>query len=390
MVCPRFSIGFGTSVLARGAQAGSIDGIGVYTRALGNALAARSDAQVRLVSFGRHFDRESPIFEGTRLASLDVVDAGRFATRAVLSASTQLAFPGSGRWTRDLDLFHATDHYVPRLRTIPVVATLMDAIPLTRPEWVQTRARAAKNWLWRRTAGWAQRIVTISAHSRAEIIDAFRIPEARVDVIPLGVEADSFGTLTEEECRQVLSDFNLTPPFFLFIGTIQPRKNVERIIAAHERLPAALRREVPLVLAGRYGWGCDELLQRLQTLSPATCVRWLRYVDDGQARALMQQARALVFPSLHEGFGLPVLEAFASGLPVITSTTTALPEVAGDAALLVDPVRTDEIAGAMLRLLDDDSLRQALREAGSARVREFTWERCADRMMQIYRQTIDD
>lgn len=403
-------VGFGVSVLARGTRTGGIDGIGVYTRALGAALARRGDVDLQAVSFGRAVDRASPLLRDSPLASLDVREGGRFAPRAVLSASLSMAFPGSRAWTRGLDVYHATDHCIPRLRDTPVVATLMDAIPLKHPEWVRVRARALKNRLWRHTASWAQSIVTISEHSRHEIIECFGVPEDRVEVVPLGVEPDRFGRLADDECQQVLSELGLQAPFFLFIGTIQPRKNVERIIAAHQRLPVSLRREMPLVLVGRHGWGCDELIRRLQALEPVArhsaalpaasvsahvpgasdaSVRWLRHVGDRQVQVLMQQAGALVFPSLHEGFGLPVLEAFASGLPVITSSTTALPEVAGDAALLVDPLDVDAIAAAMLRLSGDEGLRHRLREAGALRVREYTWERCAGRMVQVYRRVAE-
>ncbi|HEY0879037.1 MAG TPA: glycosyltransferase family 1 protein [Zeimonas sp.] len=373
------------SVLARGLRTGGVDGIGVYTRELASALSSREDVMLAPVSFGWSLDGASSALPGSPLMSSGAHDLGRFAPRAACSSLFPLAFPGSGRLKGRVDVFHATDHFIPRLRGIPVVATLMDAIPLARPEWVRIRARGAKNWIWRRTARWADRIVTISAHSRREIVEHFGVPESRVDVVPLGVDARRFAPVASGERERVLARLGVRPPFFLFVGTIQPRKNVERIVAAHERLPAALRSEAPLIVAGRDGWGCDELVERLRAAAPDAPVRWLRYVSDRQAQVLMQSATALVFPSLHEGFGLPVVEAFASRLPVIASSTTALPEVAGDAALLVDPTNVDEIAGAMQRVLHDDALREDLRARGALRVREYTWERCAAATARIYR-----
>lgn len=369
-------IGYGVTVLARGTHSGGIDGIGMYTRELGAALQRLDDIKLNPVTFGHRLDA------GDLPAAKNF---GRFAPRALASSLFPIPFAGSSSLRGRIDVFHATDHYVPRLSGIPVVATLMDAIPLSHPEWVTMHGRSVKNWLWRRTARRAQRVITISQHSKREIVEYFGIDENRVRIVPLGVDARHFNQVNPAARDATLAKFGLRAPFFLFVGTLQPRKNLSRMIAAHDALPADMRRAAPLVIVGREGWGCDALIPKLRKADSGP-LRWLRYVSDNETSAIMQSATALVFPSLYEGFGLPVLEAFAAGLPVITSRTTALPEVAGDAALTVDPLDVDQIAAAMRTILEDSTLRQTYRERGLQRARAFTWDRTAIMTAQVYRE----
>jgi glycosyltransferase involved in cell wall biosynthesis len=174
-------------------------------------------------------------------------------------------------------------------------------------------------------------------------------------------------------------------PYFLYVGTIQPRKNLVRLLEAFAQLsPEAPR----LVIAGKRGWLSAPIERRAAELGLAERVVFAGYVPDAELPGLLRGALAFVFPSLYEGFGMPVLEAMAAGVPVLTSSTSALPEVAGDAALLVDPCDTAAIAGGMARLAGDASLRADLRARGLARAAEFTWERCARETLAVL--TIDE
>jgi alpha-1,3-rhamnosyl/mannosyltransferase len=207
-------------------------------------------------------------------------------------------------------------------------------------------------------------------------------------VTPLGVDERYFDRLSGNAAEHVLSQYALPDQFFIFIGTLQPRKNVERIVQAHEMLPAALRTQCPLLIVGRNGWGCDELVSKLNTGQPNGPVRWLQNINDFEKRVMMQHATALVFPSLLEGFGLPVLEGFASQTPVITSNTSSLPEVAGDAAWTLDPTNVHSIAEAMQTLATDQALARHFVQKGLARANMFTWDACAERTLKVYEQVL--
>ena len=346
------------------------DGIGVYARELASAYAQRDDVMLVPVVMGPHAARQATpgAFVLPRAA----------ATSAALSWATGADARGAHRLAELIDVFHATDYRIPRLRGTPVCATLFDAIPLSHPEWANPHLRGAKNFLLRRSAQWADHVLAISQAMVPELIEQYGIDRTRITVTPLGVDAQWFERESSPKIAAVCARTGLTPGYLLFVGTLQPRKNVERIIAAYLRLPPNIQNEHQLVIAGREGWRAGELVATLRGYAAQGRVRWLDYVAAEDMRALYQGAAAFVFPSLHEGFGLPVLEAFASGVPVVTSTATSLPEVAGDAALLVDPADIDAIAAAIARLLGDSVLGNRLKQAGLARARTYTWARCAD------------
>ena len=369
-------IGIGCTALARSRISGHADGIGVYTGELLKhyAMAGVSPPPLPVV-FGKRLGAAMP--DALALPLL-------YSISAAGSAFTGLPFAGSASLEPRIDLFHATDHHIPKLRRVPVVATIMDVIGLRHPEWVNPSLRRLKNHVFRRATGWAQRIVTISDFSAADISDCLGIPAEKIVSIPLGVDEAFFREVPAVEKATALSHYGLAPGYFLFVGTLQPRKNVVRLIQAHKLLPAAVRREHPLVIVGQDGWRTDELLPMLAELEASQCGRWLKYVPREHLFALLQSAHALVFPSLYEGFGLPVLEAFASRVPVITSSTTSLPEVAGDAALLVDPLSVEHIAHAMTQVLEEGPARAAMVAGGYARAREFTWQKTARKTRDAY------
>jgi glycosyltransferase involved in cell wall biosynthesis len=287
-----------------------------------------------------------------------------------------------------VDVVHATDYRIPRLRRTPVCATLFDAIPLRHPEWANPRLRRMKNFLLRKSARWADHVIAISQAMVPELVELYGIDLQRITVTSLGVDARWFVRESASRVAAVQSRYSLNPGYLLFVGTLQPRKNIGRIVEAFGRLPAPIAGGRQLVIAGKAGWRAEELVATLRAAEAGGRVRWLDYVDADDMRALYQGAAAFVFPSLYEGFGLPVLEAFASGIPVVTSTTTSLPEVAGDAALLVDPTDIDALAGAIASIIDDSALADRLRIAGLERARAYTWARCAAETNAVLRTLV--
>lgn len=375
-------VGFGVTLLNRCLGSGGVDGIGSYTRELLQVLSRRDDVEVSPISFGI----PEPLGDQSQLGC-EVLP--RFDVSSLISLVTGLSFRGANRLTGRLDIFHATDHRIPKLNKVPVVATLMDAIPLSHPEWVTTnRLGAFKHDLWRSTAKWATHVITISDYSKKEIACHFGLSPEMISVIPLGVDERWFRVISPEIMADVVARHDLPERFFLFVGTLQPRKNVGRLIEAYLTLPRSVRDDVPLLIVGRAGWQCDDIVRGLEKRAYGPSVRWLQHLPDADLLAVLKRATALVFPSLYEGFGLPVLEAFAAGVTVITSNTTALPEVAGDAALLVDPENISAISTAMMRVLEDEVFARTLAVKGTARARDFTWEKTAALTVDVYKRVL--
>jgi alpha-1,3-rhamnosyl/mannosyltransferase len=369
-------IGLSSTILVDPLTRDSLDGIGIYTRELSARLAALPDMAV------------VPAVVGPRAGAAAPPGTFRFTGRHSLDTLRSMLLGADHRNARALeavaDVYLATDQRVPRLRRVPVCATIHDAIPLRHPEWANPRLRGLKNLLLRKSFGWADRVLVLSHATVAEVVEHYRVPESRITVTPLGVDDAWFGAPTADALAATLRRYGLARGYLLFVGTLQPRKNVERIVDAYARLSPALRAGFDLVVVGKVGWSAAPIVARLRERA-GEGVRWLERVPDPDLRVLYRGAAGFVFPSLYEGFGLPVLEAFASGLPVVTSTVTSLPEVAGDAALLVDPLDVDAIAAAMTRLLEDRGLADDLRTKGLARARGFTWEACAAKTAVVLR-----
>jgi alpha-1,3-rhamnosyl/mannosyltransferase len=373
-------IGFGVTGLGRDLSSGRMDGIGVYAQALWNAYK-QSKQEVVPYFFGKGPGEE--VFESTRrLLGLP------YSGGAAISYLTRMPYPGSRNVRREIDIFHAPDHRIPKLFGVPVVATIHDAIPLLHPEWLSPNLRRIKQAVFKQTGHWANHVITISRHSAEDLVYAFGLDPNQITVVSQAVEQVFFDRLTSEETNQVLAKYGLRAGFYIFVGTLQPRKNVERIIQAHRQLPSSLRQERPLVIVGRNGWETENLLPNLEKLESSGDGKWLRYVPRSDLFALLQSAGAMVFPSLYEGFGFPVLEGFASQIPVIASNTTSLPEVAGDAALLVDPLSSESIADAMRKVSEDSELAQRLVQLGNERVKQFSWEKCANETLAVYRKVL--
>jgi glycosyltransferase involved in cell wall biosynthesis len=271
------------------------------------------------------------------------------------------------------DVIFVPAHTLPFVFTGRAVATVHDLGFRYFPEAHPARDRLYLNLT---TAYSARRAACVLADSQAtadDLAHIFGVDRAKMHVVYPGVDPLSIGDIAAARTK-----YRLPERYFLFLGTLQPRKNVAVIVQAYQRWRAANPHDrAELVLAGGKGWLYDD---RWAEGLPG--VHLPGYVDDTDKGALYAGALALVFPSLYEGFGFPVLEAMHCGTPVITSSTSSLPELAGDAALLADPLDVDAIVQYMTRLSSDDALRQWLRERGYAQVKQFTWGHAAEQTMQ--------
>lgn len=271
----------------------------------------------------------------------------------------------------------------------PAVATVHDLSVYHYPQFhPKARVRHMERYL-PRSVETAAHVITDSSLVRRELLERFLLDPDRVSVIPLGVSED-FRPVSHSERMPVLNKYGLVDGSYLFcVSTFEPRKNLAGLVEAFARLPDRLRKEVPLVLVGSDGWLNGDLARTLRKYEERGEVIRLGYVPGRHLPALYSGTRIFVFPSFYEGFGLPVLEAMACGAPVITSRGTAMEEVTGNCAELVDPVDVDSLTELMACLVDDSAKRSQLSTAGRRQAAEFTWSKCAARHIEVFRSVSD-
>jgi alpha-1,3-rhamnosyl/mannosyltransferase len=369
-------VGLSSNVLEGVEFAARPDGIGVYTRELEAALGA---VGVGVRRFG------APLRRGARIVrprQADIAFPLPLPYLTAVASALGIHVPFAQPIERAIDVYHATDYLAPKLARTPVVATLHDAIPLAYPHWANPRLRKLKNWLLRECAQAADAVIAISHAAVDELTEHFRIPVERIRVVPLGVHARWFEAPDEARVHDTLVRHRLQRGYILHVGTLQPRKNLDALVSAYESLPAAVRAERQLVLVGKYGWSAQALVARLARHRQDGRVMWIDYVTQDELRALYHGAGMFAYPSLAEGFGLPLVEALATGLPVIASDLPVLREIAMHHALFVSPHRVDDIAGAIERQhMQVDAEAADLRRAHA---RSFTWQACARRTIDVY------
>ena len=284
-----------------------------------------------------------------------------------------------------VDVIHAPAYTAPFWATAPVVLTIHDVSYARHPEWYPYRRDLVRRAFYRRSARSATRILTDSAFSADEIVAAYAVPRDRITVAPLGVD-DGFAP--GEEGLSLDLPAGVTEPFLLHVGDLHERRNlavvVDALLSVRQHFGAAPA--LSLVLAG-VDRGIGEGLCAIAAEADAPdAVVLLGPVSEQRLRALYRGATALVYPSLYEGFGLPPLEAMASGTPVIASNCASIPEVVGDAGLLLEPTNVQAWTDAILKVLQDEALRRRLRASGVQRAATFTWERTARITLDVYRQ----
>lgn len=355
---------------------GETGGMEVYARALVPALrGVRPELELTAIVATELADelRTAPWCEPLRVVALPV--PGRSRPRRVLAE--QLLVARAAR-RAGADVLHSLASTGPvRARGLASVLTIHDVIYATHPETHAGLLRYGMAALVPASARAADRVVADSAATASDLVGRLRVPRGKIDVVPLGPGADTSATPTPEpelRARLGLGD----RPLVLSVSARRPHKNLERLIDAVQGLDATL------VLPGYPGPHDAELAAR-----GGERVRVLGWVEDGDLEGLYEAATCLAFPSLAEGFGLPVLEAMRRGLPVACSNVTSLPEVAGDAALLFDPLSTDDIRAALTRLLADSQLRADLAQRGRRRAAEFSWERTAQGTLAAYDAALD-
>jgi len=353
-------------------------GIGTYVRNLLRHLA-RLDHETEYVAICRPEDSATVAELGENFRPLP-------ERAPSYSIREQYRLPYDLRRVR-AQLFHAPHYVLPPLTPCRSVVTIHDLIHLRFPEYLPNRLA----YSYARAVIWSairrsDRVLTVSEASKRDILRYFNVSAAKVEVIPNAID-ERFGLApSDEEIALVRERYLLNDPFLLYAGNIKPHKNLERLIEAFGTVRGRGFDKVKLLIIGDQVTKYAALRRAVHRCKLHTHVRFFGFVPDRMLAVLYRLADAFVFPSLYEGFGLPPLEAMASGTPVVTSNVSSLPEVVGDAALLVDPYDTGSIADALERVLADPALRADLSARGLARAREFSWERSIRRIRDVYQE----
>lgn len=355
-------------------------GIGRYTRGLFRALAA--------------LDRENTyrLFVAARGVAVLAPASPNFRMRRVPLTDQEVSF----LWQRlrlpvpmelllgSMDLFHSPDFVLPPTLRARTILTVHDLSFMRVPEYAHPSVR---EYLMRSVPHSIRRadlVLAVSASTQRDLIELLGVPEERLQVICEGVD-DHFRLVEDEDAlRAVRRRYRLGRPYVLGVGTLEPRKNFAGLVEALARLWERRHLDHELVIVGQRGWLYEPIFERVRSLKVEERVRFLGFAADEDLPAIYTLASCLAYPSFYEGFGLPVLEAMACGTPVVASRASSLPEVAGGAALLVDPHNVEELAEAVDRVLHDEALRAEMRAAGRRQAQGFTWERAARELLAAY------
>jgi len=289
---------------------------------------------------------------------------------------------------RGVDLLHCTNYIVPIISQTPIVLTIHDLAVLRYPQTHPWKRRFKHQLLLRRSIEKAKLIIAVSRFTAQEISSIFHFPGERVKVVYEGVSPFFFPWKDEDRLNQIRKRYNLPSKFILYVGTLEPRKNISSLLLAFEMLKSQRKFPHKLVITGDKGWIYGEIIKTWKRMEIKREVIFTGYIPIADLPGLYGLAQLFVYPSIYEGFGLPPLEAMACGTPVVVSNGSSLPEVVGEAGIIVDPKRPESICQGMERVLGNSSLQSQLRDKGLKRVKEFTWEKTAQMTQKIYEEVL--
>ena len=282
-------------------------------------------------------------------------------------------------------LYHSLYYLMPYRPGIPTIVTAYDTIPLASPQYVSFKVRLFFYIAMLLTTRIANQIIAISEATARDLVKHFRVSENRIDVIPLAPDP-GFKPQDQDKINELCFRLGINKPYVLYVGSNKPHKNLVRLIEAWRKIQSQSH---TLVIAGFWDMRYPEAQERAMSLNLKDRIQFVGEVAETDLPALYSGAELFVFPSLIEGFGLPILEAMACGVSTVTSNTSAMPEVAGDAAMLINPYKADSLADGIYRLLNDKKHRTALARKGLVRVKEFTWKRCALETLGVYKRVMN-
>ncbi len=362
-------------------------GWGTYARELARALARLEDAPA-LTLFYSHPARAHPLPPDLSTLPTNTLSLSTRPWRLLAALSQHLNL-GLDRWLPRCEVFHATEHLLPRLKDARTVLTVHDLIYRLFPDYHLPLNKWFLNLFMPLFVRRADAIIAVSQCTKNDLMRHYDVAPEKITVIYEGVDA-RFRPITDRDAlAAVRARYSLPQRYILYVGTLEPRKNLPTLLEAYATLQAQSPiPDLQLVIVGRRGWLYESFFQRLRELNLEDQVILLGFIPDEDLPAVYSGADLFVFPSLYEGFGLPPLEAMACGTPVVSSDTSSLPEVVGEAGLMVDPHDVRALTEAIERALTDRHLRAELRARGLEQASRFTWEKTARQTLKVYRNVV--
>lgn len=287
-------------------------------------------------------------------------------------------------FTGKVEVFHSPDALLPPLHHARGVVTIHDLSHMIYPEYMDPGIAKFFDKAMRKSIERARMVIAVSEATKLDLVRLLGVSEDKIEVIYNGVSTKFSPVRDEEQLSNMRNRYKIVHPFILSIGSVQPRKNLQRLITAYSILRQRRELTHQLLFIGGGGWLSDDLFRQIEGLGVAEDIRFLGYVPDEELPTLICLADVFAFPSLYEGFGLPALEAMACGTPVVSSNISAMPEVLGDAALLVDPLDVECLAETLRQILLNDQLRTELTKQGFKRSQRFTWVKAAQKYLEVY------
>jgi glycosyltransferase involved in cell wall biosynthesis len=370
--------------------------IAIDAHSVGNKLGGNESYATNLIEALAEIDNlnQYKIFVTTREARDRFSDRWpNFQVRATLPHTPFIRIPLtlSAELRRNrVDVLHV-QFTAPPFSPCPVVVSIHDLSFEHLPQTFKRRSRMQLRMTVRRSARNAAQVIALSEHARMDLINTYDLLPEKVNVVPLAAPAAFAPVRDDNELQRVRQTYGIDGDYILSVGSIQPRKNLRRLIEAYSVLRHAQPEcKLPqLVLVGKNAWLYDETLRALKDTDVGASILLTGYVPESDLPALYSGALCFIYPSYYEGFGLPPLEAMKCGAPVIVGNRTSLPEVVGDAALMIDPFDVNAIAGAIQKMITDSEFRSELRVKGLERAKEFDWKETARQTLAVYRKAFE-
>lgn len=372
-------------------------GIGQYTRSLFFEFAQRDQQKDNFYLFSdRAF--QDPLEQHVK-HNCDACDPSILSNFPIITAHCKTRILWTNWYVpqllrqQNIDVYHGVCNFeLPIRKVCRYVVTIHDLVPLFFPELVPWKHLLFFKLFMKPAAKTADIIITDSEHSKQDIVHHFSVPEEKIRVIYLGYEPryqrkhDQQGKHDQQALQNVLTHYGISQPYLLFVGVIEPKKNLERLVEAFSLLRQypSIEKELQLVIAGGKGWFSENLYQKVQELHLDKHIIFTGFVPDDDLPYLYTGSEVFVFPSIYEGFGLPVIEAMAYGVPVVTSNVSSLPEIAGNAGILVDPNNPEAICDGIMEVLLHSQKKEQMKHAGLIRAQQFSWKRTAEETYKVY------